>query len=107
MSDRHVPQLAFTHVNATFRPDTTPVGRHAPVENRGTHVAEPFGQPTTETEPRRLMWAKSSASSSGTSENCVEVATTASGVFLRDSKHPDPRLTFTREAWTTFVSLHS
>jgi uncharacterized protein DUF397 len=46
-------------------------------------------------------WRKSSYS--GTQENCVEVAFTASGVGIRDSKNATgPVLTFTRDSFAEF-----
>jgi hypothetical protein len=70
-------------------------------------VAEQVGQPATETDALRLRWVKSSASSSGTDSDCVEVATTLGRVFLRDSKSPRPILSFSREAWDVFRAMHS
>ncbi|MFF9072270.1 DUF397 domain-containing protein [Streptomyces sp. NPDC014872] len=54
-----------------------------------------------------LTWFKSSYSGGNTTE-CVEAATLAELMAVRDSKIPDgPRLTFGRAAWTGFVtSLH-
>jgi len=51
----------------------------------------------------RADWRKSSYSSQ--SGNCVEVATNLLGtVVIRDSKNPGgPELTFTQDAWRTFV----
>lgn len=47
-------------------------------------------------------WRKSSYSTS--SNNCVEVATTTSGIMVRDSKNPSgPALTFTPRTWTAFI----
>ncbi|TDC43665.1 DUF397 domain-containing protein [Micromonospora sp. KC213] len=50
-------------------------------------------------------WRKSSRSS-GNGGNCVEVADNLPGVVaVRDSKDPTgPALTFTPDAWRTFVS---
>jgi hypothetical protein len=50
---------------------------------------------------------KSSASSSGTDADCVEVATAHGRVHLRDSKFVNPQLTFSREAWKAFLRDHS
>ncbi|MDI5964848.1 DUF397 domain-containing protein [Streptantibioticus silvisoli] len=53
---------------------------------------------TTET----LVYRKSSYSDPG---DCVEVADNLPAVHVRDSKNPDgPALTFTREAWGTFLA---
>jgi len=47
-------------------------------------------------------WRKSSYSSP--SGNCVEAATLAGGVALRDSRFPDgPALTFAGAAWAAFL----
>ncbi|MBT2379642.1 toxin [Streptomyces sp. CB00316] len=51
-----------------------------------------------------LEWIKSSYSSSGDGNDCVEVATAPDAVHVRDSKSPHgPRLTVTPAAWTGFV----
>jgi hypothetical protein len=51
----------------------------------------------------RGAWRKSSYSGGG--NNCVEVATGAATVAVRDSKDPDGgQLAFSAEAWTAFVS---
>ncbi|MEU1044377.1 DUF397 domain-containing protein [Streptomyces sp. NPDC005897] len=53
-----------------------------------------------------LAWFKSSYSSSGDGNDCVEVAiaTASATVHVRDSKRPHgPRLAVTRTAWTGFV----
>lgn len=48
-----------------------------------------------------LAWRKSSHSSNGA---CVEVATTGTKVFVRDSKRrTGPVLTFTAQEWTAFL----
>ncbi|MFJ9196287.1 DUF397 domain-containing protein [Streptomyces flaveolus] len=52
-------------------------------------------------------WFKSSYSSSGDGNDCVEVAiaTATATVHIRDSKRPDgPRLAVTRAAWAGFVA---
>ncbi|MEU3104085.1 DUF397 domain-containing protein [Streptomyces griseoflavus] len=54
--------------------------------------------------PHDLPWFRSSYSSSGDGNDCVEVATTSGTVHVRDSKVPDgPRLTLTSAAWSSFV----
>ncbi|MEU4521930.1 DUF397 domain-containing protein [Amycolatopsis sp. NPDC024027] len=70
-------------------------------------MAEQVGQPSTETEAPLLAWVKSSASSTGEGNNCVEVATARGRVHLRDSKFISPQLTFSREAWKAFLRDHS
>ncbi|MFC7989409.1 DUF397 domain-containing protein [Streptomyces pilosus] len=54
--------------------------------------------------PHDLAWFRSSYSSSGDGNDCVEVATAPGTVHVRDSKVPDgPRLTLTSAAWSSFV----
>jgi len=49
-----------------------------------------------------LEWRKSSYSGSG--NNCVEVATMAAAVAVRDSKNPDGgHLVFDAEDWKAFI----
>ena len=51
----------------------------------------------------RIEWRKASYSNSNGGA-CVEVATVAHAVAVRDSKDPDgPKLAFTAEAWDTFI----
>ena len=51
----------------------------------------------------RAQWRKASYSNSNGGA-CVEVATTAHAVAVRDSKDPDgPKLAFTAEAWDSFI----
>ncbi|MFC7898242.1 DUF397 domain-containing protein [Streptomyces sp. NPDC057381] len=51
-----------------------------------------------------LVWFKSSYSSSGDGNDCVEVAITPATIHIRDSKRPDgPRLTVPPASWTAFV----
>jgi hypothetical protein len=51
-----------------------------------------------------LRWRKSSYSSNG-GGNCVEVCTAEASVAVRDSKDvTGPALTFTPQAWDTFVT---
>ncbi|MFF3607139.1 DUF397 domain-containing protein [Streptomyces sp. NPDC002463] len=50
-----------------------------------------------------LAWFKSSYSS-GSGDNCVEVATDPTTVHVRDSKNPTgPRLTLSPGTWTEFL----
>ncbi|MGA4982406.1 DUF397 domain-containing protein [Streptomyces cellulosae] len=52
-----------------------------------------------------LPWFRSSYSSSGDGNDCVEVAIAPGSVHVRDSKAPDgPRLTGTSAAWRRFVA---
>ncbi|WP_432082420.1 DUF397 domain-containing protein [Streptomyces sp. WAC 04229] len=49
-------------------------------------------------------WFKSSYSSSGDGNECVEVAITPATIHIRDSKRPDgPRLAVAPAVWTAFV----
>ncbi|MCX5038225.1 DUF397 domain-containing protein [Streptomyces coelicoflavus] len=51
------------------------------------------------------VWFKSSYSSSGDGNDCVEVAITPAAIHIRDSKDPGgPRLAVESETWTTFVA---
>ncbi|MEV6832705.1 DUF397 domain-containing protein [Amycolatopsis sp. NPDC051102] len=69
-------------------------------------MAEQVGQPSIETDPLSLTWVKSSASGSGGSDECVEVARSATQVYMRDSKEPEPTLSVTSEAWQAFLDRH-
>lgn len=52
-----------------------------------------------------LDWSKSSYSSSSEGDSCVEVATTADAVHVRDSKNvPGPHVGFGPAAWADFVA---
>ncbi|WP_437114403.1 DUF397 domain-containing protein [Streptomyces cyaneofuscatus] len=52
-----------------------------------------------------MEWVRSSYSSSGDGNDCVEVATGPATVHVRDSKKlHGPRLAVTPTAWTGFVS---
>ncbi|WP_326767223.1 DUF397 domain-containing protein [Streptomyces sp. NBC_01591] len=52
-----------------------------------------------------LEWFKSSYSSSGDGNDCVEVASTPGAVLVRDSKNVQgARLAFASGAWAGFVS---
>lgn len=54
-------------------------------------------------EASRPRWHKSSYSS-GTGENCVEVADLPKGAAIRDSKHPEQgHLSFTVTEWSAFL----
>ncbi|MEU3510777.1 DUF397 domain-containing protein [Streptomyces longwoodensis] len=59
------------------------------------------GNPSTPT------WFKSSYSSSGDGNSCVEIARTPGTVHVRDSKYRDasPRLTLAPQAWADFLVL--
>ncbi|MCX4548216.1 DUF397 domain-containing protein [Streptomyces sp. NBC_01500] len=55
-----------------------------------------------------LMWVKSSYSSSGDGNDCVEVASAPGAVHVRDSKNvPGPQLGFASDAWADFVAYVS
>jgi len=53
-----------------------------------------------------LAWFKSSYSS-GSGDNCVEIATSPSTIHIRDSKNnhnpQSPQLTLSPTAWTEFI----
>jgi hypothetical protein len=67
-------------------------------------VAVPQGRETSPAfAPNRLVWIKSSASSSGTATECIEVATTESHVALRDSKDPEPMIVVSSQSWQAFL----
>ncbi|MCX0244193.1 DUF397 domain-containing protein [Streptomyces drozdowiczii] len=52
-----------------------------------------------------LTWFKSSYSSNGSENDCVEVAAARGAVLVRDSKDVDgPRLTHPPHAWAAFVT---
>ncbi|MFE9410242.1 DUF397 domain-containing protein [Streptomyces sp. NPDC006704] len=52
-----------------------------------------------------LAWSKSSYSSSGDGNDCVEVAVTPCAVLVRDSKRKGgPRLALAPDAWADFVA---
>lgn len=60
-----------------------------------------------EEEPA-LEWFKSSRSDSSDGNDCVEVATPAGAVHVRDSKNESgPRLAFAPGAWAAFTSYAS
>ncbi|MEU3447127.1 DUF397 domain-containing protein [Streptomyces thermolilacinus] len=55
-----------------------------------------------------VEWCKSSYSSSGDGNDCVEVAPTPCLVHVRDSKNVDgPRLAVARHSWCSFVAYAS
>jgi hypothetical protein len=55
-----------------------------------------------------LAWFKSSYSSSGDGNDCIEVASAPAIVHVRDSKHTaGPRLQLSPVAWADFVSYAS
>ncbi|CAM5290794.1 hypothetical protein STENM327S_03947 [Streptomyces tendae] len=59
---------------------------------------------TSTSEAPVPVWFKSSYSSSGDGNDCVEVAITPATIHIRDSKRPHgPRLAVTRTAWAGFV----
>lgn len=54
-----------------------------------------------------LAWFKSSYSSGAETDSCVEIATAAHAVHVRDSKHhpaTGPRLALAPQAWGAFVT---
>ncbi|MEU8541303.1 DUF397 domain-containing protein [Streptomyces sp. NPDC048717] len=59
-------------------------------------------------EVSELAWFKSSYSSGSEGDSCVEVATTAAAIHIRDSKNlPGPQLALAPAAWSDFVSYAS
>ncbi|MEU9100449.1 DUF397 domain-containing protein [Streptomyces sp. NPDC048361] len=55
-----------------------------------------------------LVWFKSSYSSSGDGNDCIEVAAAPGMVYVRDSKNiGGPQLTLASVAWTDFVAYAS
>ncbi|MFB7653818.1 MULTISPECIES: DUF397 domain-containing protein [unclassified Streptomyces] len=61
------------------------------------------------TDGSTLAWFKSSYSSSGDGNSCVEVAVTPGTIRVRDSKYRDagPRLALDADAWADFVAYAS
>ncbi|MET9193316.1 DUF397 domain-containing protein [Streptomyces olivaceus] len=52
-----------------------------------------------------LVWFKSSYSSSGDGNDCVEVAITPATIHIRDSKRPNgPRVGVDSAAWAAFAA---
>ncbi|WP_329441077.1 DUF397 domain-containing protein [Streptomyces canus] len=63
---------------------------------------------TSAEDASELMWFKSSYSDTSNPNDCVEIATTPSTIYVRDSKHTvGPSLKLTREAWASFVPYAS
>ncbi|MFI0230104.1 DUF397 domain-containing protein [Streptomyces sp. NPDC017086] len=53
-----------------------------------------------------LHWFKSSYSDSSNGNDCIEVASTAATIHVRDSKNAEgPRLAVAPAAWAAFVAL--
>ncbi|MEW2355487.1 DUF397 domain-containing protein [Spirillospora sp. NPDC029432] len=51
------------------------------------------------------VWRKSTRSTEGTSEQCVEIAQLADGIGVRDSKNPDgPNLLLSHDAFRAFAA---
>ncbi|MCX5351284.1 DUF397 domain-containing protein [Streptomyces mirabilis] len=62
-----------------------------------------IGTPTAR-DTSALAWFKSSYSSSGDGNDCIEVAAALGVVHVRDSKNiGGPQLALTPDAWTAFV----
>ncbi|MEV1061560.1 DUF397 domain-containing protein [Streptomyces sp. NPDC050263] len=63
---------------------------------------------STTRETSELAWFKSSYSSSGDGNDCIEIATTPCTVHVRDSKNiGGPQLSLAPEAWADFVTYAS
>ncbi|MFF3300676.1 DUF397 domain-containing protein [Streptomyces sp. NPDC001741] len=59
-------------------------------------------------EAAKLEWCRSSYSSSGDGNDCVEVAAAPLAVLVRDSKVlPGPHLGFAPAAWSAFLAYAS
>ncbi|MFE9371683.1 DUF397 domain-containing protein [Streptomyces sp. NPDC006711] len=66
-----------------------------------------IGTPTTR-DASALVWFKSSYSSSGDGNDCIEVAGAPGVVHVRDSKNTEgPQLALAPEAWADFVTYAS
>ncbi|MFD9493700.1 DUF397 domain-containing protein [Streptomyces sp. NPDC060005] len=66
-----------------------------------------IGSPTNRDTPA-LAWFKSSYSSSGDGNDCIEVATTPGLVHVRDSKNVGgAQLVLAAEVWADFVTYAS
>ncbi|MEU3521767.1 DUF397 domain-containing protein [Streptomyces sp. NPDC006654] len=63
----------------------------------------------TAEDPAELVWFKSSYSDSSNPNDCVEIATTATTIHVRDSKHAEagPRLALSPQSWADFVPYAS
>ncbi|MFE9092830.1 DUF397 domain-containing protein [Streptomyces sp. NPDC007264] len=60
---------------------------------------------STRPDPSELVWFKSSYSSSGDGNDCIEIATAPRVVHVRDSKNiGGPQLALTSDAWAVFVT---
>ncbi|KUL51495.1 DUF397 domain-containing protein, partial [Streptomyces sp. NRRL S-1521] len=60
---------------------------------------------STAGDASKLVWCKSSYSSSNEPGDCVEIAATPGTVHVRDSKRArGPRLTVTPTAWADFIT---
>lgn len=63
---------------------------------------------STTREASDLLWFKSSYSSSGDGNDCIEIANTPGTVHVRDSKNiGGPQLALTPDAWADFVTYAS
>ncbi|MFE9295593.1 DUF397 domain-containing protein [Streptomyces niveus] len=63
---------------------------------------------TSAEDANELSWFKSTYSDSSDPNDCVEVATTATAVLVRDSKNlQGPRLGLSPTAWASFVAYAS
>nr|WSY53218.1 DUF397 domain-containing protein [Streptomyces sp. NBC_00886] len=63
-----------------------------------------IGTPATR-DASTLVWFKSSYSSSGDGNDCIEVAAAPGTVHVRDSKNiGGPQLALASEAWADFVT---
>ncbi|MFI1566921.1 DUF397 domain-containing protein [Streptomyces sp. NPDC020490] len=63
---------------------------------------------STRRDASGLIWFKSSYSSSGDGNDCVELAVTPGTVHVRDSKNiGGAQLALTRDAWAEFVAYTS
>lgn len=66
-----------------------------------------IGTPTTR-DTSALAWFKSSYSSSGDGNDCIEVAAALGVMHVRDSKNiGGPQLALTPDAWAAFVPYAS
>ncbi|MFF8989767.1 DUF397 domain-containing protein [Streptomyces sp. NPDC014983] len=63
---------------------------------------------STRPDASELVWFKSSYSSSGDGNDCIEIATAPGVVHVRDSKNiGGPQLALTRDAWAGFLAYAS